>query len=162
MKVGFTGTRKGMTKEQHDVVTMLADLMHSSDLHEARHGMCIGADAQFNSIFGKCGYITYGYPASDVDSTNRAHCSVNFTMPAAPALTRNHTIVDESEVMIATPKGYEEEWRGSGTWAAIRYSAKSHKPTYIVYPNGKVELLNASDAWAQLLASIGRFALWEK
>ncbi len=162
MKVGFTGTRKGMTREQRDVTVMLANLLYQGSVNEARHGLCVGADAQFNDIAAKQGFITYGYPASDVKEGNRAYCHVNFTMPSAPALSRNHTIIDESEVMIAIPKGYEEEWRGSGTWAAIRYSAKAHKPTYIVYPNGKVELLNASDAWAQLLSSIGRFGLWEK
>jgi len=37
------------------------------------------------------------------------------------------------------PKGKVEEWRGSGTWATIRYARKVGKPVTIIYPDGEIQ-----------------------
>jgi len=54
---------------------------------------------------------------------------------ARPPLTRNHDIVDCTELLIACPKSMKEELR-SGTWATVRYARKLERPVIIIYPNG--------------------------
>ena len=43
MKIGFTGTQKGMT--HHQLIKLLDELCSYSNI-ELHHGDCIGADAQ--------------------------------------------------------------------------------------------------------------------
>jgi hypothetical protein len=42
---------------------------------------------------------------------------------AKPFIKRDHDIVDETEVMLATPVSREEHMR-SGTWTTVRYAKK--------------------------------------
>ena len=53
-----------------------------------------------------------------------------------PYLERNKDIVDETGLLIATPKG--EEIVRSGTWSTIRYARKNHKKIIIIMPNGNL------------------------
>ena len=64
----------------------------------------------------------------------RAFCNdYRFSFPEKPYLERNHDIVDNSDVLIATPKESVEQIR-SGTWATIRYAKKLNKPIMIMEP----------------------------
>jgi hypothetical protein len=45
MKVGFTGTRKGMTPQQR---VAFAELVITLRPTQAHHGDCVGADAEFH------------------------------------------------------------------------------------------------------------------
>jgi hypothetical protein len=45
--------------------------------------------------------------------------------------------VDQTEVLIATPRGFKEELR-SGTWACVRYPRKAGRPMHIVRPDRSV------------------------
>ncbi len=60
MKVGFTGTRKGMTEFQKtEVRRLLTEYMHGRDM-EAHHGDCIGADTDFHNIcIDMCIYLFF-------------------------------------------------------------------------------------------------------
>lgn len=51
-------------------------------------------------------------------------------------MIRNVHIIEETNRMIATPRSMIEEFQGSGTWAAIRYSRKILRPLAIVWPDG--------------------------
>jgi hypothetical protein len=52
-------------------------------------------------------------------------------------LARNRQSVDETEVLVATPRGFKEELR-SGTWAGGRYARKAGRPIHIVWPDRSV------------------------
>jgi len=142
MKIGFTGTQKGMTTEQN---MRLRQLLWSCVNHgivavapEVHHGDCIGADAEFNNIAKNMGCEIVIHPASDVAENKRAHCLCNARMQDSPALKRNHDIVNTTDMLFACP-GQDHEVLRSGTWATIRYARKMGKPVYIVYPDGTVD-----------------------
>lgn len=130
--LGFTGTQQGMTEDQkmafEDILACGAKVLH--------HGDCRGADAQAWRLARTHGFKTVCHPPNV--PKKRA-----FTMPneetreELPYLVRNQRIVDESEILIATPKGFEEELR-SGTWATIRYAQRRKKPVVIIWPDGEL------------------------
>lgn len=133
MKIGFTGTHKGMTRHQKDM-TKLVLIFHkySGGIDEVHHGDCIGADDEFNTIAGEHQLKRVAHPASDTPG-KRAHGLYETVLPAKPALTRNHNIVDAVGIMIATPKEHREVLR-SGTWATIRYARKKGTMLHLIYP----------------------------
>lgn len=51
----------------------------------------------------------------------------------------NRDIVAETDELIATPKGFQEE-RRSGTWATVRYALKARKPVTVIWPDGAASL----------------------
>jgi hypothetical protein len=80
--------------------------------------------------------ITLHPPTSDKD---QAICEGwTWKEQRAAHLQRNRNIVDAVQVMIACPRGFEEELR-SGTWATIRYARKVGRKLYIIYPDGRVD-----------------------
>jgi hypothetical protein len=120
MKIGFTGTRKGCTKQQLEV---LRELLVNYKAEEFHHGDAIGADRNAHLVAESEGIkIITHLPRHLI---------------AEAYIERNHDIVDETDILIATPRGYEEETR-SGTWATVRYARKSKKPVVIIFPNGTV------------------------
>ena len=135
MKVGFTGTQKGMTAIQQLCVAELIE--GSSELH---HGDCIGADDEVDQVGAALGIPKFIHPP--LDNKKRAFCfrGIVGVLPSKPYLERNHDIVDESDYLVAAPSGAERI--RSGTWATIRYARKMGKRICIVMPDGKVEETN--------------------
>lgn len=137
MKIGFTGTRIGLTKKQEEALTNL--LMNNRLGTELHHGCCSGADNRANSIARSLSIRTIGHPPTDRKALSS--CMVDEMREEAPYLERNRHIVDECSVLIGTPKEFKEVVR-SGTWYTIRYARKSKKFTCVIYPNGGVEIVN--------------------
>ncbi len=132
MKVGFTGTQRGMTDRQLSKVdSMLRALAVPSPIYEFHHGDCIGADEQFHKAVNDP-ERTFIHPPKD--DSKRAWCYSHHTLKPKPYLERNHDIVDSVDVLIATPKTNHEELR-SGTWATIRYAIKRSKKVIVIYPD---------------------------
>jgi hypothetical protein len=136
--VGFTGTQKGMTDAQKvQVGLMLAD----TKIRLAHHGDCIGADDDFDLLCSVHGIRRHHHPCDIVEK--RAHCAakkragVEVVYAPRPPLKRNHGIVALSDILLATPGGFEEELR-SGTWATIRHARKRGMLVLIVWPDGLV------------------------
>lgn len=135
MIVAFTGTRRGMTRYQHECLfqslTMLRD-----EIFAAQHGDCIGSDAQFHTICLAFGIQVEIHPCNIPGL--RAHCqhSVAESRPKPP-LERNRVLVDTSEVLIAAPFEAEEVLR-SGTWATIRYARKIGRRIIHLHPTVRV------------------------
>ena len=138
MKIGYTGTRAGLTWLQRSKTFARLSLLHSSELH---HGDCIGGDAEAHEMGLRRRHRIVIHPPTN--PKQRAYCKsatwstspVSFT-EAKPYLKRNEDIVNQTECLIANPKEKEEQRRGSITWATIRYALKVGKTVYIIYPDG--------------------------
>lgn len=136
INIGFTGTKDGMTEEQINTVNSIFN-----DFGEANvvfhHGDCIGADADAHKLAVLCNFQIVIHPP--INKKYRAYCDSENTiiLPPRDYLVRNRHIVENSDLMIATPKGFERV--RSGTWSTIRYAHKKQVPMTIVWPNGSVE-----------------------
>lgn len=140
MKVGFTGTRDGMTSEQHRAFIRWVKAAGVTELH---HGCCIGADVDASEVATSAPDLGFRKPRIVAHPpTNRAKVSLTEEQmadeirPRADYLTRNRNIVDACDVLLACPKGPEE--RRSGTWSTVRYARKQGKRVVIFWPDGEV------------------------
>lgn len=135
--IGFTGTRKGMTDAQKRAI---ADIIADQVPALIVHGGCYGADGEFDTlcVLNSSSHTLIRVRPSNIPNTQAklSFHACREIMPAKPPLSRNHNIVDDAVLMLATPRGFEEEQR-SGTWAAIRYARKTNKPLIIIYPDGQ-------------------------
>ena len=136
LKIGFTGTQSGMTFDQkNNFLVTLRELNEEFHLTEFHHGDCIGADADAHKL------MQIYFPHVEIrkhppeDPKKRAFCEGGFCYTEKPYLVRNHMIVDETDMLIATPENGNEEMR-SGTWATIRYAKKTDKKITIISPDG--------------------------
>lgn len=133
MKIGFTGTRAGMTERQG--VLLLDFLRRVGAGSTFHHGGAIGADFEA----WKLAHVILGlesecYPSNLPSSS--AKTTDDKTHTPKPPLDRNRDIVNACDVLIATPEG--DEVQRSGTWATVRYARKIDKPRAIIYPDGRV------------------------
>lgn len=137
MIIGFTGTQKGMTKYQKEMIPQILKLKNAT---EFIHGDCIGADAEVNQIALDYGIKIFTLYPSTIER-KRAWC---FNSPVTgdtfarirkpqPPLIRNKQIVDNCHWLIACPKEFEHTLR-SGTWATIRYAWKIKRDLTIIPP----------------------------
>ena len=141
MDVGFTGTQAGMTEAQRRSLRTVLKELHSGELgeDEFHYGACIGADSQAVLEAFDIGYVIIAYPANDVSMSKQGLIHEQAVAVASmPAMRRNHMIVDNSDILVATPKLVSEQLR-SGTWATVRYARKQGKPIIYVWPDGKVQ-----------------------
>ncbi len=131
MRIGFTGTREGMTSAQAGKV---AEWMHHCTAREFHHGDCIGADEGAHELARLRGWTIVVHPGNQ--PSMRAHAA-GYRSICAPKsnLARNRDIVDETVHLLACPKGYTEEPRG-GTWYTIRYARKLGRGISIIWPDG--------------------------
>ena len=124
-KVGFTGTNRGALPSQLDELTVKLAALKEEDFDEFHHGACIGADEQAAKIAKDLGFKIVAHPGLASDPKNLMYRSdwngSDETREAKPFIERDHDIVDECVMMLATPNSYEERVR-SGTWTTIRYA----------------------------------------
>jgi hypothetical protein len=126
-----------MTAEQK--VTLERELKQSRALW-LHHGDCKGSDAQAHKIAFDLGIKICIHPPSK--RTERAYATgASKTMPAKPYIERNHAIVSDTLLLIATPDTAAEKLR-SGTWATIRYARLRGRPIIIINPDGSCSLEN--------------------
>ena len=123
IRIGFTGTQRGMSADQADAVRNMLQLARSVSKVEFHHGDCIGADAEAHAIALAAGCDVVIHPP-DVD-VKRAYCQGAAKVhEPRPYLKRNHDIVDAVQLMIGAP-GEDTEQLRSGTWATMRYAKKA-------------------------------------
>ena len=140
MKIGFTGTREGMSIEQRKAVKMLLNKLETLyDITELHHGDCVGADTDMHDIMVSSGRDVKIKIHPPLNDTQRAYCKGDTYFKKKEFLERDRYIVEKSNVMIATPSSKTEIKRGSGTWYTIRYAKKQKVKLYIVYPSGEIE-----------------------
>lgn len=129
-RLGFTGTRKGLTVQQQDW------LLGSLPVAEIHHGACVGADELMHC------YAMAGSRPVVVHPPIKADLRMSYDpgatwLPAKDYLERDRDIVDATEALFATPDGPERTQ--SGTWYTVRYAVKMGKPVHICYPDGTLE-----------------------
>lgn len=152
--IGFTGTQKGMTSFQKDT---LKEILLDKKCSEFHFGDCIGSDAEACDIAIECGVEFFTiHPPKEVkkrawkfDSGKHTAFSipikwmvfismfgsnirVRWRLPL-PYMERNQNIVNETNLLIATPKEHTMTMR-SGTWSTIRKSWKLKKEVIIIPP----------------------------
>lgn len=134
-KIGFTGTRRGMSGSQMQAV--LEWLLDHKAVSYVVHGACEGADRQFHTlvrlVLGDEVFVQL-YPAvgchSDIPFDTSSWRHVHDKLPP---LQRNIRIVNSADVLLACP-AQRHEVRRSGTWATIRYARKAARPVIIFEP----------------------------
>lgn len=132
MKIGFTGTRIGMTDWQRRAFLRLLEHYSRQDIHldgiEILHGCCVGSDAQVHELALKVGCPVHGYPADHPLRDLTLDGFATLAEPAAP-LDRNRVIVERSDLMIAAPAS--GNIRG-GTWRTIRLAVELGKLVHVL------------------------------
>lgn len=144
MILGFTGTSEGLTREQSFALRHLL-LRHQPE--EIHHGMCVGADEELHYIALALRRVRMldtrivGHPgvAKGGEPWKRSFCpGLDEEMKPRPFLARNQDIVEVATHMVAGPAQRQEQFRGSGTWATIRYTQKAAKPLDVIWPDGEI------------------------
>ena len=138
--LGFTGTQRGMTEFQFQLVDVILLELLQLGFATLHHGLCIGADAQAHKIArawsrpsGQPGrYEIHGHPAN-IWEKQQANLDCDVLHPIAEPLNRNRVIAHTCDLLLATPAELTETLR-SGTWATIRYAREYGKPIIIIPP----------------------------
>ena len=144
MKVGFTGTRQDTTCEQFSALCRVVALL---DVREWHHGCCIGADAESLEVvteYAPGARLVAHPPESNALLSEMALGDSDEVRGRKPYLERNRDIVNETETLVACPKGPEE--LRSGTWSTVRFARKRCKRIVIIFPDGTVHNENAEGA----------------
>lgn len=138
MKVGFTGTRLGMTLPQLRAFQLTVCDIDTHDLviSEFHHGDCVGADTQAHDFMQTVRKVeVHIHPP--IDPKHRAWNHADVLYDPQKYHTRNRAIMRRADVAIACPENMK--WRpGSGTWGTIVYARQRQKPLALIYPDGTV------------------------
>lgn len=150
-RVGFTGTREGLTDPQ---ATALATLLKAMwPFKELHHGVCVGADEQAHltvrELFGRHvfkgagreifpGPQIHGWPPTVTKFlSEKALHDLDVAHPAKDFKARDREIVWRCQGLIACPRTPHELHR-SGTWYTVRQAAACLRPIYLIRPDGQV------------------------
>lgn len=131
MVIGFTGTREGMSKSQKKLFKESILIINEKErIDEFHHGDCIGADSEAHDLIREHLPDVKIVVHPPKESTLRAF-RLGIIRTPKPYLDRNKDIVNEIDLLIASPKELDEVKR-SGTWSTIRYAKKNFKPVIIL------------------------------
>jgi hypothetical protein len=136
MKIGITGTRKCITQEQQK---SLHDLLESFIPYEMHHGDCIGADAQAHSVAILHEQKTVLH--KPINTSLVANCLGDEERLPLEYHARDRQIVIETDILIALPLTEPMQTRG-GTYYTFSFSEKMKKPSIIIWPNGRVQMVS--------------------
>ena len=134
MKVGITGTRKGMNEYQFELVqTFLTEKFQPGA--EFHHGDCVGVDAEAAVLAKEIGYRIISHPGPTLDGL-RAFVECDESRVPQSHFKRNRTIVDACDVLLVVPLQNEHQSNG-GTWYTHDYANKKEKPFNVIWPGEK-------------------------
>lgn len=134
-KLGFTGSRGGLTDRQSEVLAYFVAAINPTEAH---HGDCVGADLAFHEAVRRHSPETKIVVHPPDNAAAQANCVGDESQEPLPYLERNAAIVGSSERLLACPKEATEAMR-SGTWATVRLAKKQGKPVMLILPNGAIE-----------------------
>jgi hypothetical protein len=143
IRIGFTGTRTGMSLDQYETVRSLLMLAASDADVEVHHGDCVGADEDVHDLCEGLGVAVIIHPPKEDRLRAFCHGAIRLE-PRKPYLKRNHAIVDATDFLIATPRESRvpRPARGQGTWSTVRYAEGHGRVVYVVWPSGDVLVEN--------------------
>ena len=134
MKIGFTGTREGMSQWQKELLVLALFELKPTEFH---HGDCAGADSEAHDIvrefFPEVRIVVHP-PKSDY---LRAYKTGDHTMPQDDYIPRDERIVDMTDYLIGAPRVTDYEEKRSGSWYTVRYARRRHKPHRVLSRNEK-------------------------
>lgn len=141
VRIGFTGTRHGMTREQVQAVyaymlQVTAAVARDRGLAgiEGHHGDCLGADAGFHVLATALGWVTHAHPPSN--PRLRAYCKADVIWPPKDYLARDYDIAQVTGELLAAPES-PVPVPGSGTWATTGYAVRDFRhPAKVFRPDG--------------------------
>lgn len=148
MRVGFTGTREGLTNHQLAWLVTTFENHTVAGITEVHHGACVGADAAVHAQAIEAGLPIHVWPPVKTNFV-AVECLCGADMgvtvhPQMPYLNRDREIVHHTDGLVALPKQDSEpdpnQW--GGTWYTVNYAVAKCKPVTICYPNGKLEHRN--------------------
>jgi hypothetical protein len=135
--VGYTGPRKGMHRAQSRVLPCVLHALARKIV--AHHGDCVGGDAEFHDMIRAEFELSRVVIHPPEYEGLRAFKEADEYRQPAPFGDRDRRMVEEVEVLVATPGGFEERRRGSGTWLTIRHAKRVRRPLVVVWPDGRAE-----------------------
>ena len=134
IKIGFTGTRKGLTPIQKEEIKLILD---KYDNIIVSHGDCIGSDTDFHNLIINYKNIHINkniticiFPPNDPKL--RAFNTGDLLMKEEPYLTRNLNIIKNCSILIACPIDKNREELRSGTWSTVRNARKHNLLIYLL------------------------------
>ncbi len=131
-RIGFTGTQDGMTPFQKKELAIFfwdrASIYPDISFH---HGVCEGADEEAAQLSLYFGFTTIAHPP--INTYKMSDFESDFAHPPKDFLDRNKDIVDDCDVLVATPKEMEEVVR-SGTWSTVRYARRIGRTVHLILP----------------------------
>lgn len=150
LKVGFSGTREGMTVAQrHAFKELINQKTVRLGTIEFHHGDCVGADLEAHIIVNdelkydrhKKGHEIIVHPPIEDKFRAFSHLREN-DLPVRVLIEegyhkRNDEIIRVVDELIATPSTFHSELR-SGTWSVIRKCEKIAKELTIIRPDGSL------------------------
>lgn len=149
--LAFTGSASGMDAEQAIVVIDLLVRLQPKHVHQ---GGCVGADEQFHKLVDMFfpDVIVQTHPGDVREEMVSTYIGDSHVHPVQQPLDRNHTMIDVSKVLIATP--HRGEYQRAGDWSTIRYARTKGIPRFIVYPRGKLVVEGYSLVWQAVLSTL--------
>jgi hypothetical protein len=123
MKIGFTGTRQGMSPSQAKQLRWILAILRHADQMITQQTIFIDGDCE---------------TGADREARKMAELSGCEADPVPPAnntsaalLARDRVIANACHILIAAPLTDKEELR-SGTWATVRYARQAGKPVVML------------------------------
>lgn len=140
MRIGFTGTRHGMTLAQRRAV---ADILATCRPTHFHHGDCVGADDEAANMAADLeGVFIVCHPPIDPElrAFNQKHAEER---TPKSYFARNRAIVDAADALIAAPRQTERPppKTGGGTWYTVEHAERRGRIVYVVWPDGRVQTL---------------------
>jgi hypothetical protein len=128
MKIGFTGTREGMTQHQKEQFVLKMQELGPTEFH---HGDCEGADAEAHDIVREFfpDVIIHVYPPKS--KYRQAFKKGDIHYEPQEYLVRDNNIVDACDHLIGAPKSDKPATK-SGSWYTIRYAKSSNVPNTVL------------------------------
>lgn len=135
----FSGTRKGTTAQQ---LTRLVDVFRVLQPDLITCGCCDGADRDMHALAFDEGIPPEFFPSNTEQmawarKVRKLNERIN---PIEQPIARNRTMVNRGRRGLIACPGTLGEVRRSGTWATIRYAWNISRPTYLIYPDGRLEV----------------------
>lgn len=138
LRVGFTGTRNGMTRAQLAACQALLNSWRVLGVSRSlAHGDCVGADSQADYMARKLNYNIIIHPPQDPRLQANCYKPGDQLMDRAVYHVRNINIIRSCERLIATPKDMNR--MTGGTFFTIEYARKEQAISlYVIRPDGVI------------------------